>query len=604
MSRDGRSIVKWGVLVTAALLVCLVVGVAPVGAAGTIRVDGDAAGCVNSSGQGDPYGVVYCKIQDAVIDATLGDTIHVYPRAGVYDEGVDLSAMEPDGDITLITVNAAGVPTPGTVTVDNHLDAPEFYTGDPPFDGDVTIDGFVLASYYGAIDVSVGPKEAAVEGGTELGPATSWDVEIRNVDASHTGGDGIVVSAQGNVTIENCTTNDNEGVGILVGFASGDVTITGCTANDNHWPTTTTRIQGAPTCYTGGICVVDVSGQAKIKESTANNNDQDGILVQPAPSGEAGVASALTPDQVIIDRCTANQNELQGISVRVLGDVTITNSTTNDNGEDGFYVGGLLDGDELGAILAVDGGDVTIENCTAKGNTTGFYTWGIGGSLSIQACIAMDNYNGLNLGYPWAAEGTLVNGSIICGNECGVYLGGGDNFHLGNAIPIPNLEGNWWGCPAGPEAAGCDPICQYDSIGVDFTPWISKITASATVDPVNVGQPTVVSFQFSANPAAVYLGQGPGDLHGAPTFIVTTDNGTVVSSGFIGASEGRLEVTLTPAHTGTATVWVDGPCGLDQSIVLGVVAAAEFVPEPGTVLLLGSGLMGLAGYATLRLRKR
>ena len=26
----------------------------------------------------------------------------------------------------------------------------------------------------------------------------------------------------------------------------------------------------------------------------------------------------------------------------------------------------------------------------------------------------------------------------------------------------------------------------------------------------------------------------------------------------------------------------------------------EFVPEPGTVLLVGSGLMGLAGYAGLR----
>jgi len=146
---------------------------------------------------------------------------------------------------------------------------------------------------------------------------------------------------------------------------------------------------------------------------------------------------------------------------------------------------------------------------------------------------------------------------------------------------------------------------------VGFTPWISKISASATVDPATVGQPTVVSFQFSGGPPAVYLGQGPGDLRGPAPFTVTTNNGTLNGNGatvqeFINAANGTLEVTLVPAREGTATVAVTEPCGLGEvegaRAVLGV--GAEFVPEPGTVLLLGSGLMGLAGYAGLRLRKR
>jgi hypothetical protein len=66
--------------------------------------------------------------------------------------------------------------------------------------------------------------------------------------------------------------------------------------------------------------------------------------------------------------------------------------------------------------------------------------------------------------------------------------------------------------------------------------------------------------------------------------------------------EGPMALTVRGAGE-----WPEGIFGGDMPDVLGEVCLAEereFVPEPGSIALLGTGLAGLGGYATLRWRSR
>jgi hypothetical protein len=124
-----------------------------------------------------------------------------------------------------------------------------------------------------------------------------------------------------------------------------------------------------------------------------------------------------------------------------------------------------------------------------------------------------------------------------------------------------------------------------------------------------MGQPEV-----TVNPTAGYFGQ---------VFDVTCGEfypGDSVTQSFYypnGSLAASFNMTSDVNGKAACKDWVadpSEPAGVYKVVISGVessegeatfeILGAEFVPEPGSVVLLGSGLMGLAGYAGLRYRGR
>ena len=90
-------------------------------------------------------------------------------------------------------------------------------------------------------------------------------------------------------------------------------------------------------------------------------------------------------------------------------------------------------------------------------------------------------------------------------------------------------------------------------------------------------------------------------------------NPTAEGASFLGSDAGTLQLPTAEYGQWVFRLWQENGNG---AVVAGPVyanftfaavcaeEAVEFVPEPGTIALLGSGLAGLAGYAALRWRAR
>ena len=290
-----------------------------------------------------------------------------------------------------------------------------------------------------------------------------------------------------------------------VQMAGGNLTVTNCTFTNN----TSASSQGGAIAYISP----EFGGTVTITGSSFSGNG----MTNTATSGSTGGGA------IYINNALSSPNT-----------TTINNSTFTNNSA----AGSALTGTTYGGAIYINTGVLNIDHSTFRGNSsTG--NGGQGGAIYVDSGT-------LSLQYSRLVGNSAPNGGS------GVY----NHSTNGAATTATN---NWWGCNAGPAAAGCDQAAA-DGAGLTAAPWI-VLSNTANPASIYVGEATTLTASFLQNSAGATLSTAQVSLLlGSP---VTWNNavlGSLSAQVLSIQPDGKATATFTAGMVngaGQATATVD-----------------------------------------------
>lgn len=288
--------------------------------------------------------------------------INIFP--GTYVESVDLSLLgsaigENPGEVTLRAVDGAGVPTPGTASIEPAAGA-AVRNSVSPYPGNITIEGLAVKS--------------------------------PNIE-------GIGLVMQGTLVLAGVVSDGNGGNGLNVAIQNGELRIRDSSFSDS--------VNGAGISASGPIAVV-------MERVTADANDQFGAsLSLPGPGAVQITDSSFsdsvdsfglsfnTASDVVLERVTARANDSFGASFTLSGGARIADCDFSTN--DGF------------GLSFSTATNVMLENVAAAGNRLFNTSFSAAGAVHLRGSSFGNSIEGFGLSVGGATE-VVVEQVAAAGN--------------------------------------------------------------------------------------------------------------------------------------------------------------------------------------------